>query len=170
MYEQRIENPRVGGSIPSLATIYTSNFIPIVLISAKFLVAAMECGRPSNYTFTKRGVYYFSRRIPEDLQQHYQQLRIVRSLHTKQPKEAATAAQLLSSQLDQLWFQLRLQKQTEQLSSLSQFQQQSSQFTLEQALAYYLEQKGKTRSQLFHKHARTSHLFNKKFVRKACYD
>jgi len=126
--------------------------------------------RPSNYTFTKRGVYYFSRRIPEDLQQHYQQLRIVRSLHTKQPKEAATAAQLLSSQLDQLWFQLRLQKQTEQLSSLSQFQQQSSQFTLEQALAYYLEQKGKTRSQLFHKHARTSHLFNKKFVRKACYD
>jgi len=45
MYDQGIENPRVGGSIPSLATIYTSNFIPIVLISAKFLVAAMECGR-----------------------------------------------------------------------------------------------------------------------------
>ena len=109
--------------------------------------------RTSNYTFTKRGVYYFSRRIPEDLQQYYQQLRIVRSLRTKQPKEAATAAQLLSSQLDQLWFQLRLQKQTEQLSSLSHFQQQSSQFTLEQALAYYLEQKGKTRSRLFHKHA-----------------
>ena len=98
-------------------------------------------------------MYYFSRRIPEDLQQYYQQLRIVRSLRTKQPKEAATAAQLLSSQLDQLWFQLRLQKQTEQLSSLSHFQQQSSQFTLEQALAYYLEQKGKTRSRLFHKHA-----------------
>ena len=110
--------------------------------------------RPSNYTFTKRGVYYFSRRIPEDLQHHYKRPRIVRSLRTKQPKEAATAAQLLSNQLEQLWFQLRLQKQTEQLSSLSQFQQQSSQFTLEQALAYYLEQKGKTRSQLFHKHAR----------------
>ena len=109
--------------------------------------------RPSNYTFTKRGVYYFSRRIPEDLQHHYKRPRIVRSLRTKQPKEAATAAQLLSSQLDQLWFQLRLQKQTEQLSSLSQFQRQSSQFTLEQALAYYLEQKGKTRSRLFHKHA-----------------
>ena len=107
----------------------------------------------SNYTFIKRNVFYFSRRVPEDLQHHYQRPRIVRSLRTKQPKEAATAAQLLSSQLDQLWFQLRLQKQTEQLSSLSQFQQQSSQFTLEQALAYYLEQKGKTRSQLFHKHA-----------------
>ena len=110
--------------------------------------------RPSNYTFTKRGVYYFSRRIPEDLQQHYQQLRIVRSLRTKQPKEAATAAQLLSSQLDQLWFQLRLQKQTDQLSSLSHFEQHSKQLTLEQALAYYLEQKGKSRSLLFHKHAR----------------
>ena len=109
---------------------------------------------PSNYTFIKRNVFYFSRRVPEDLQHHYQRPRIVRSLRTKQPEEAATAAQLLSNQLEQLWFQLRLQKQTEQLSSLSQFQQQSSQFTLEQALAYYLEQKGKTRSQLFHKHAR----------------
>ena len=108
----------------------------------------------SNYTFIKRNVFYFSRRVPEDLQHHYQRPRIVRSLRTKQPEEAATAAQLLSNQLEQLWFQLRLQKQTEQLSSLSQFQQQSSQFTLEQALAYYLEQKGKTRSQLFHKHAR----------------
>ena len=81
--------------------------------------------RPSNYTFTKRGVYYFSRRIPEDLQHHYKRPRIVRSLRTKQPKEAATAAQLLSNQLEQLWFQLRLQKQTEQLSSLSHFQRQN---------------------------------------------
>jgi len=79
----------------------------------------------SNYTFIKRNVFYFSRRVPEDLQHHYQRPRIVRSLRTKQPEEAATAAQLLSSQLEQLWFQLRLQKQTEQLSSLSHFQQQS---------------------------------------------
>ena len=40
-------------------------------------------------------------------------------------------------------------KKTEQLSSLSHFQQHSEQLTLEQALAYYLEQKGKTRGQLF---------------------
>ena len=107
-----------------------------------------------NHTFIKRDVFYYSRRVPEDLRQHYQQPRIVHSLRTKQPKEAATAAQLLSTQLDQLWFQLRLQKQTEQLSSINHFQQQSKELTLEQALTYYLEQKGKTRSQLFHKHAR----------------
>lgn len=107
----------------------------------------------SNYTFIKRNVFYFSRRVPDDLQQYYQRPRIVRSLRTKQPKEAATAAHLLSSQLDQLWFQLRLQKQTEQLSGLSHFQQHSIQLTLEEALAYYLKQKGKARSQLFHKHA-----------------
>ncbi len=106
-----------------------------------------------NHTFIKRDVFYFSRRVPVDLRHHYQQPRIVHSLRTKQPKEAATAAQLLSTQLDQLWFQLRLQKQTEQLSSINHFQQQSKELTLEQALAYYLEQKGKTRSQLFHKHA-----------------
>lgn len=107
----------------------------------------------SNYTFIKRNVFYLSRRVPGDLQQYYQRPRIVRSLRTKQPKEAATAAHLLSSQLDQLWFQLRLQKQTELLSGLSHFQQHSIQLTLEEALAYYLEQKGKARSQLFHKHA-----------------
>ncbi len=36
LVEQRIENPRVGGSIPSLATMYASNFILIVLISLSF--------------------------------------------------------------------------------------------------------------------------------------
>jgi hypothetical protein len=85
----------------------------------------------SNYTFIKRDVFYFSRRIPEDLQHHYQQPRIVHSLRTKHPKEAATAAHLLSCQLDQLWFKLRIQQQTEQLSSLSHFQQHSKQLTFE---------------------------------------
>ena len=33
-------------------TIYTSIFIPIVLISAKFLVAAMGCGRPLDHLTT----------------------------------------------------------------------------------------------------------------------
>jgi len=37
------------------------------LISAKVLVAVRKTIRQSNYTFTKRGVYYFSRRISEDL-------------------------------------------------------------------------------------------------------
>jgi uncharacterized protein YcgL (UPF0745 family) len=83
-----------------------------------------------NHTFIKRDVFYFSRRVPEDLRHHYQQPRIVHSLRTKKPKEAATAAQLLSNQLDQLWFQLRLQKQTEQLSNINHFQQQSKESSL----------------------------------------
>ena len=84
-----------------------------------------------NHTFIKRDVFYFSRRFQKTCE-HYQRPRIVDSLRTKQPKEAATAAQLLSTQLYQLWFQLRLQKQTEQLSSISHFQQQSKQLTLAQ--------------------------------------
>ena len=153
LVEQRIENPRVGGSIPSLATIHIFRFFSLVLISAKVLVAVRKTIRQSNYTFTKRGVYYFSRRISEDLQQYYQQLRIIRSLRAKRHKDLITAAQLFSNQLEQLWFQLRLQK-TQQLSNLGRFQQQIKQFTLEQALACNLEQKNKTRSELSHKHSR----------------
>jgi len=106
-----------------------------------------------NYTFVKRDIFYFSRRIPEDLQQHYPTTRITQSLRTKKTREAATAARLLSSQLDQQWFQLRLQKQAGQLSGQSFLSQNSTQLTLEEALTYYLKHKGKSRSKLFHEHA-----------------
>jgi hypothetical protein len=72
----------------------------------------------SSYTFVKRNIFYFSRRVPGDLQHHYQQVRIVQSLKTKYAKEAVMAANLLSNQLEQLWFQLRVKKQTESLSTL----------------------------------------------------
>ena len=46
----------------------------------------------SNYTFTKRGIYYFSKRIPQDIQSHYQQSRIVHSLKKKDKNQAHSAA------------------------------------------------------------------------------
>ena len=44
----------------------------------------------STYSFTKRDIYYFSRRVPEDLQRQYKRTRIVTSLKTKDAKEANT--------------------------------------------------------------------------------
>ena len=106
----------------------------------------------SSYIFVKRNIFYFSRRVPGDLQHHYQQVRIVQSLKTKYAKEAVMAANLLSNQLEQLWFQLRVKKQTESLSTLY-FQQSSNEITLDEALTYYLKHRGKGRSAVFHKHA-----------------
>ena len=72
----------------------------------------------SKYSFTKRDIYYFSRRVPEDLQQHYKQARIVTSLKTKSFKEPTTAIKLINNQLEQLWFQLRTKELTNNYSGL----------------------------------------------------
>ena len=37
------------------------------------------------YTYNREGYFYFSRRVPDDLLQHYDCRRIVQSLRTKQP-------------------------------------------------------------------------------------
>jgi integrase len=108
----------------------------------------------SNYTFTKRGVYYFSKRIPQDIQSHYQQSRIVHSLRTKDKNQAHSAACHLSEKLEHFWFQLRLQNQAEQLSNLKFIKQAHLQLSIDDALEYYLKERGEGRSSLFHEHAR----------------
>jgi len=44
------------------------------------------------FTFTKDGVFYFSRRIPKELKRHYSSARIAYSLRTKSPKVAEARA------------------------------------------------------------------------------
>jgi len=108
----------------------------------------------SNYTFTKRGIYYFSKRIPQDIQSNYQQSRIVYSLRTKDKNQAHSAACHLSEKLEHFWFQLRLQNQAEQLSNLKFIKQAHLQLSIDDALEYYLKERGEGRSSLFHEHAR----------------
>jgi integrase len=59
------------------------------------------------YAFQKRGVFYFSRRVPSDLQRHYQKDRIVISLRTGSARAANVKAQALASRLDEEWLTLR---------------------------------------------------------------
>lgn len=87
----------------------------------------------SNYTFTKRGIYYFSKRIPQDIQSHYQQSRIVHSLKTKDKNQAHSAACHLNEKLEHFWFQLRLQNQAEQLSNLKFIKQPDLRLSLDSA-------------------------------------
>ncbi|MBO6816497.1 MAG: tyrosine-type recombinase/integrase [Rhizobiaceae bacterium] len=67
----------------------------------------MRYTKSASYIFTKRGIYYFSRRIPEDLKSHYNLTRIVISLRTRSHQAAVARASSLKSKLDEDWIVLR---------------------------------------------------------------
>ena len=48
--------------------------------------------KSNSYTFQKGGIWYFSRRIPTDLRQHYRTGRIAYSLRTKSIRDARVRA------------------------------------------------------------------------------
>ena len=60
------------------------------------------------FTFNRAGYYYFSRRVPADLMQHYSYLRIVQGLKTKSEHTAKTRALVAAAKLDEYWSHLRM--------------------------------------------------------------
>ncbi len=63
--------------------------------------------KSSHFMFQKRGVFYFSRRVPGDLQGHYRSNRIIVSLRTKSRRAAEARAASLAARLDEDWLTLR---------------------------------------------------------------
>jgi hypothetical protein len=61
------------------------------------------------HSFVKDGVYYFCRRVPNDLQHHYTSPRISYSLRTRSVVVAASRAQRAAQKLDEYWYHLRVQ-------------------------------------------------------------
>ena len=59
------------------------------------------------YIYQKRDVYYFSRRVPKDLEAYYRSSKITLSLRTKSSKVAKAKSTSLASQLDEEWLTLR---------------------------------------------------------------
>ena len=55
------------------------------------------------YLFRKRGIYYFSKRIPSDLKHLYQVERLTQSLRTKCDRKARLQAQAMLLKLDDHW-------------------------------------------------------------------
>jgi integrase len=111
------------------------------------------------YTYLKRGVYYFVRRIPSDLQTFYRTDRVILSLRTKSLHRAFRASERLSSRLDDYWLDLRL-KRTDVPGShllrdhLSQTDKTTVTLgsTLRHACDVYKRTKGKGRGKLFFTH------------------
>ena len=60
------------------------------------------------FTFNRYGYYYFSRRVPADLMQHYSYPRIVQGLKTKSAHTAKTRALVAAAKLDEYWSHLRM--------------------------------------------------------------
>ena len=54
----------------------------------------------ANYTFKKREIFYFERRVPADLRKYYFKNKIVTSLRTKRPQIALKLSNQLAGKLD----------------------------------------------------------------------
>jgi len=61
------------------------------------------------YLTVKRGVYYYTRRVPQSLKAQFQSPRFVKCLHTKSQAKAATLSTELSSRLENIWDRMRLE-------------------------------------------------------------
>ena len=63
----------------------------------------------ASYVSCRAGVYYYTRRIPYNVRQHYTSERLSFSLRTKSNFGALRAAQSVTQRLEDYWLGLRLQ-------------------------------------------------------------
>ncbi|MBS1301798.1 DUF6538 domain-containing protein [Loktanella sp. SALINAS62] len=61
------------------------------------------------HTFIKDGIFYFTRRIPVEVQGHYRSAKISHSLKTRSLQVAASRARRVADQLDEYWYHLKCQ-------------------------------------------------------------
>ena len=106
------------------------------------------------YLWQKRGVYYFRRKVPNDVQQHYERPQIVICLKTKSKSAAIKASRSIASKLDDFWLQMRIADMDVPASHLLVKGKPKDAFTsyassLSDALATYCSLKGADRTTLF---------------------
>ena len=68
------------------------------------------------YVYQKRGVYYFSRRVPKDLFEFHKRPNVTLSLKTKSSRVAKAKSATLAAQLDEQWLTLRWRQNDNPLS------------------------------------------------------
>ena len=112
------------------------------------------------YTFNRGGYYYFTSRVPTDLQKHYLCPRIVQGLNTKCSSTAKTRALVAAAKLDEYWSHLRMtdpdligQHLLKTLSSRQTVKPDvgpAQSVPLSEALQTYLTIKGKGKGKTFH--------------------
>ena len=61
-----------------------------------------------SFVYVKRGIFYFGRRVPKDVQRFYGSPKVVLSLRTKSVRKAERQAQRIAAKLEEQWDLLRL--------------------------------------------------------------
>jgi integrase len=108
--------------------------------------------KSSRYVYRKRDTYYFSRRVPSDLEQHYIKKRIVICLRTSSAHVAKQSANTIAVRLDDYWRTLRLQAMELPAAHLILASSSTGQSTgpkLSDALEIYLSLKAKNNDKVF---------------------
>ena len=106
-----------------------------------------------SYLYKKRGVFYFSKRVPCDVRSYYKNDRIVICLKTKSNVSAIRASKSLYQRLDDYWTSIRLTKMKvpaqHLLVSKPPVNSNSNAPLLSEALSTYLKLKGEGKDKTF---------------------
>ena len=106
-----------------------------------------------SYLYKKRGVYYFSKRVPSDVRSYYKNDRIVICLRTKSNVSAIRSSKSLYQKLDDYWTSIRLTEMQvpaqHLLVSKPPVNSNSNAPLLSEALSTYLRLKGEGKNKLF---------------------
>ena len=113
-----------------------------------------------SYLYIKRGVFYFSKRVPCDVRSYYKSDRIVICLRTKSSVTAIRASKSLYQRLDDYWTSIRLTNMQipaqHMLVSKPHVNSNSNAPLLSEALSTYLKLKGVEKDKVFFRTARRS--------------
>ena len=126
-----------------------------------------------NHTYLKlrSGIYYFTRRIPNDLQRQYKRDRLYVSLRTRSRRKAMAASERLSNELEALWSQAHIKSIIHRISPVEGLSTPVAELSsgsataaeivalpplLSEALETYLDLKGRDRSPSFESSVRRS--------------
>ena len=113
--------------------------------------------RVQHFLWQKSGTYYFVRRVPKDIQEHYTASRVVIYLKTTRRDSALKASRSISQRLEDYWLSLRLSKLD--IPALHLLRDQplststSSSMTISEAKELYLRLKGNNKSKVFYRGA-----------------
>ena len=106
-----------------------------------------------SYLYKKRGVFYFTKRVPCDVRSYYKSDRIVICLKTKSNVSAVRASKSLYQRLDDYWTSIRLTKMQvpaeHMLVSKPPVNSNSNAPLLSEALSTYLKLKAKGKDKIF---------------------
>ena len=106
----------------------------------------------STYIYQKRGFYYFSRRVPKEVQHCHAKQRIVLALNTRSRAKALRHSQVICQRLDEKWLPMRLDAMG--LGNvLANDVKASDAPSLSEAVQKYLQLKGVGRLKTFHRAA-----------------